>query len=149
MLLQVKVESEDLTPVRQNSTDAGLDLRAKQDYILTAHKRTLVGTGVRVAVPPWHVGLLFPRSSLSKYGITMTNSVGVIDSEYRGEVMASLIFNGLENSYAETVIKKGDRIVQLVVVPIMLCEVYKNVQSEEDWNNTTRGTGGFGSTGKN
>jgi dUTP pyrophosphatase len=94
------------------------------------------------------VGLLFPRSSLSKQGITMTNSVGVIDSDYRGEIMASLMFNGVPGNCNEIDIPAGERIVQLVVVPIVIPLLEVNSWSDEEWNDTQRGTGGFGSTGK-
>lgn len=91
--------------------------------------------------------MLIPRSSLSKSGIIMTNSVGVIDSDYRGEIMASLMYIG--GLQWNPVINQGDRIVQLVVLPILL--VVPDVQdwTEEEWMDTKRGTGGFGSTGKN
>lgn len=135
-------------PTRSNPTDAGLDLRAKMTYTLQMGQRTLVGTGVSVKIPVNHVGLLFPRSSLSKQGVTMTNSVGVIDSDYRGEIMASLIFNGVPGNCSELDIVAGERIVQLVIVPILLVTPLVEDWSDEVWNDTQRGTGGFGSTGK-
>jgi dUTP pyrophosphatase len=91
-ILSVKTDDIELMPKRMHPTDAGLDLKAKLDYVLRAHQRVLVGTGVHVRIPEGYVGFLFPRSSLSKKGITMTNSVGVIDSDYRGEIMASLCY---------------------------------------------------------
>lgn len=145
MFIQIKVEHPDLTPIRANPTDAGLDLKTKETTWLKNGHRTLVPTGIRVKIPVGHVGLLFPRSSLSKYGIAMTNSVGVIDSDYRGEVMASLMYNGEYDGY---VLEKLERIVQLVVVPIVLPEVVINSEPEDQWNATSRGNGGFGSTGK-
>ena len=115
---------------------------------MSTGERVLVGTGVRVRIPEDHVGLLFPRSSLSKFGVQMTNSVGVIDSDYRGEIMASLMYNGTTgwNAY---VIPKHERIVQLVVVPVphFVTKIDEH-STEEQWNNTARGTGGFGSTGR-
>ena len=143
--LEVRLERSDLEPTRANPTDAGLDLRSKEEVHLEIGKRTLVGTGVQVKIPVGYVGFLIPRSSLSKRSIGMTNSIGVIDSDYRGEIMASLIYWGTE---AEGVIAKGERIVQLVIVPIALPEVLVRYQDDEDWNDTARGTGGFGSTGK-
>lgn len=145
----IKLEHPACMPTRSNLTDAGLDLRCKQTITLQMGERTLVPTGVSVKIPANHVGLLFPRSSLSKQGITMTNSVGVIDSDYRGEIMASLMFNGVPGNFIETRLPAGERIVQLVVVPIVLPEVTVVDWSDEMWNDTQRGTGGFGSTGKN
>lgn len=143
-----KLEHPACMPSRSNPTDAGLDLRAKMTYVLPINKRVLIGTGVSVKIPVGHVGLLFPRSSLSKSGITMTNSVGVIDSDYRGEIMASLMFHGIEGNAVSYDMQAGERIVQLVVVPIVLATPEVMDWSDELWFDTERGAGGFGSTGK-
>lgn len=142
----VKVEDPALTPTKATEGSAGFDLRAKKETILPNCQRVLVGTGVRARIPEDHVGLLFPRSSLSKQDIIMTNSVGVIDSDYRGEIMASLMYRGELMTW---VIPKHERIVQLVIVPVpyFVAKVDQS-STEEQWNNTARGTGGFGSTGK-
>ena len=145
MYIQTKVDSPNLVPTRANPTDAGLDLRSKYSIILEKGVRTLVETGVRVKIPVNHVGLLFPRSSLSKQDVIMTNSVGVIDSDYRGEVLASLMYVGPDKY---TVLDQLQRIVQLVVVPIALPEPVINTEPDEQWNMTARGVGGFGSSGK-
>lgn len=147
MPLVVKVEHGDLIPQKGTNGSAGFDLRSKEDVVLKPNKRTLVGTGVRAIIPEDHVGLLFPRSSLSKNSIVMTNSVGVIDSDYRGEILASLMYMGeFENG---VIIPKNERIVQLVVMPVPYTTIkVDNYSTEEQWNNTARGTGGFGSTGK-
>ena len=84
-----KAERPGLMPRRANSTDAGLDLKAKEDYLLLPFQRVLVGTGVSVKIPVGHFGMLVPRSSLSKNNIILTNSVGIIDADYRGEIMAT------------------------------------------------------------
>jgi len=143
--LQVRLERSELEPTRANPTDAGLDLRSKNTVHLEVGKRTLVGTGVQAKIPTGYVGLLVPRSSLSKRDIAMTNSVGIIDSDYRGEIMASLVYWGTE---ATGTIEQNERIVQLVVVPIALPDVLVRRQDDETWNDTQRGVGGFGSTGK-
>ena len=143
--LEVRVERSELVPVRANPTDAGLDLRSKQDVVLARGNRVLVGTGVQVRIPPGYVGFLLPRSSLSKKHVVMLNSVGVIDSDYRGEIMACLSYTGSEDWVK---LDRNERIVQLVVVPIALPEVLVRYQDDEQWNDTSRGTGGFGSTGK-
>lgn len=144
--LLTKVEDPALIPTKVTDGSAGFDLRAKKETVLPNCVRILVGTGVRVKIPEEHVGLLVPRSSLSKYGISMTNSIGIIDSDYRGEIMASLMYRGEHMSW---IIPKHERIVQLVIVPVPRFEVTVDQHStEEQWNNTVRGAGGFGSTGR-
>ena len=143
--LQVRLERSELEPTRANPTDAGLDLRSKNTVHLEPGKRTIVGTGVQVKIPAGYVGLLVPRSSLSKRSVAMTNSIGVIDADYRGELMASLVYWGLE---ADCAIEQGERFAQLLVVPIALPDVLVRYQDDKTWNDTTRGIGGFGSTGK-
>lgn len=139
---KIKVTREDLIPNRAFPSDAGADLVAKDTVWLQPFKRTLVPTGVHVEIPIGYVGLLFPRSSLSKQNIVMTNSVGVIDADYRGEIMASLMYIG-NNESGEHVLQ-GERIVQLVMVPIIL----PRFVTVDELSETERGKGGFGSTGK-
>lgn len=143
-LLDVKYDDDKLEPTRAHPTDAGLDLKVAQYTKLRNGIRTLVSTGVSVKIPVGYVGLLVPRSSLSKRGITMTNSVGVIDSDYRGEILASLMYTGM---LYEEELMQYERIVQLLVVPIALPYVVKHNPAIHDWNDTARGTGGFGSSG--
>ncbi len=137
--VRYECEFDHCMPKRTFPTDAGADLSARDGTVMETGIRTLVRTGVKVEIPVGFVGLLFPRSSLSKLHITMTNSVGVIDSDYRGEILASLMYNGSPAYY----IDKGQRIVQLVIVPIVLAD-FVRVNS---LSNTVRGEGGFGSTG--
>ena len=142
--LQVRLQRPEVLPNRAFPTDAGLDLRSKVEVILCKGERTLVGTGVQVRIPEGYVGLLLPRSSLSKKYILMTNSCGVIDSQYRGEIMASLLYHG-ETDWC--IINKDERIVQLLIVPIALPSLEVVSETDALWNDTSRGTGGFGSTG--
>ncbi len=145
MLIETKLTDPSLAPVRANPTDAGLDLKSAYDVTLTKGVRTLVGTGVHVKIPVNHVGLLVARSSLSKKNIILTNSVGVIDSDYRGEILASLMYlGGIFEAGDWIALTRGERIVQLLVVPIALPTP---VYGEQDWFDTERGVGGFGSTG--
>jgi dUTP pyrophosphatase len=141
-----------IMPTRAHDTDAGLDLYADTDYVLSKDCRTMINTGVQVRIPKGYVGLLLPRSSLSKKYIILTNSCGVIDSDYRGDIMASLMYVGDPNpdrpGAGRQVIAKHEKIVQLLIVPIELPEAIQYTGSIEDWNNTARGVGGFGSTGK-
>jgi dUTP pyrophosphatase len=124
--------------------DAGLDLRSKQSVTLARNNRVLVGTGVQARIPEGYVGLLVPRSSLSKKHVVMLNSVGIIDSGYRGELKACLSYTGYQDWVT---IDKDERIVQLLVVPIALPNVLVRYEDDEKWNDTARGVGGFGSTG--
>lgn len=140
--IRVSLKNSGNKPNRAYPSDAGADLVARENTWLQTKKRTLVPTGVSIEIPVGYVGLLAPRSSLSKYDIIMTNSIGIIDSSYRGEILASLMYIG-ENEYGYT-IPSGERIVQLIIVPIIL-PIFNvvNELSESD-----RGQGGFGSTGK-
>lgn len=139
-IIEIQCEYDFCRPYRAHATDAGADLAAKEDIVLINNVRTLVPTGVKVAIPSGFTGLLVPRSSLSKNYITMTNSVGVIDTEYRGEIMASLMYSGDLDNY---ILEQGTRIVQLVIVPIIIPKFQEVIKLSD----TVRGTGGFGSTG--
>lgn len=120
--------------------DAGLDLRITNDVTLRPGERATVGTGVAVEIPQGCVGLVFPRSGLaSKHGITLSNSVGVIDSGYRGEIGATL----LNQSDETTTLDAGTRVCQLIVMPFVPCELVPCDELTE----TERGADGFGSTG--
>src|SRR5215813_4282446 len=127
-------------PVHARPGDAGLDLRASESARLEPGERRLVPTGLAVAIPPGHAGLVLPRSGLAmQKGVTVLNAPGLIDSGYRGELKVLLINHG-----AATVdIARGERIAQLVVqavAHVQLVEIDRLPDSE-------RGTGGFGSTG--
>lgn len=138
--INYKLLTEGCEPKRAHATDAGADLMCSNSIYLPQGERTLVPTGVSVEIPSGYVGLLIPRSSLSKEGITMTNSIGVIDAEYRGEIFASLMYNG---EFVEKYLAKFTKIVQLVIMPIALPKFNKT----EELSKTIRGSGGFGSTG--
>ena len=120
--------------------DAGLDLRITHDVTLNPGERATVGTGLAVEIPQGCVGLVFPRSGLaSKHGITPSNSVGVIDSGYRGEIGATL----LNQSDETTTLDAGTPVCQLIVMPFVPCELVPC----EELTETERGAAGFGSTG--
>lgn len=120
--------------------DAGFDLCITEDVRLEPNASAVCGLGFACEIPSRCVGLVFPRSGLgAHYGVTLRNSVGVIDSGYRGEVCAPLV-----NLSCDTVfLPKGSRVCQMVVVPFVPCDLVK-VASLTD---TERGTDGFGSTG--
>ena len=144
MILEIKVNKDGKAPDRANPTDAGLDLFAFESKVLPPSSVTMVDTGVAVKIPKWHVGLLFQRSSFTKYGISLANAVGVIDADYRGTIKVAFRNHAEESGY---VINKGDKIAQLVVMPIALPHLEYFNGSDEEWVDTTRGNGGFGSTG--
>lgn len=122
---------------------AGMDLSACLDeaIVLGPGQRAVVSTGLSVAVPPLHVGLVFARSGLAvKQGVTLSNGVGVIDSDYRGEIKVGLVNLG----DAACTIQHGERVAQLAVMPV----VHAQAVEVDELDDTARGTGGFGSTGK-
>lgn len=136
--IKCKVEDKAFLPRRANPTDAGADLMSTETLEIYPGEQKLVDTGVAVKIPEGYAGFVFNRSSQGKKGITIPHSVGVIDADYRGNIKVILKNIG-EDPYK---IEQGDRIAQLVVVPVVLAEF------DDIWNDTTRGTGGFGSTGK-
>jgi len=142
--LQIVCPDRALVPTRAHATDAGLDLRCghKLGVILLPGQRMLVNTGVAVNIPAGYVGLVHPRSGWAhKYGITVNNAPGTIDSGYVGNVLVNLINHGSET----VAIEYGDRIAQLLVQRVELPEV----ELVESLDTTARGTAGHGSTGTN
>lgn len=119
---------------------AGADLFTKEAVTLTPCEKKLVSLGVKVSIPAGYVGLLVARSSLHKQGLILSNSVGVIDSDFRGEIHAAL-----ENIGTNTaVVPAGSRLCQLVLVPAPAVEYVEVGELDA----TTRNDGGFGSTGR-
>jgi dUTP pyrophosphatase len=121
---------------------AGMDLRAALDasLILKPGERLLIPTGMAIALPAGYEAQVRPRSGLAiKHGVTMLNSPGTIDSDYRGEIKVIAINHSAENFKIE----RGERIAQMVIAPVSRAQ-WKQVESLED---TARGAGGFGHTG--
>ena len=139
-----KMNSMARIPLQATDGSAGSDLYAclDEDVTLAPGERKLIPTGIAIEIPYTRsAGFVFPRSSLSsKFGISLANCVGVIDSDYRGEVKVPLI----NHSSEPYTIKNGDRIAQLVVMPVIDTEFIETDELTE----TDRGEGGFGSTGK-
>jgi dUTP pyrophosphatase len=136
-----RLDPEAVLPSRAHPGDAGLDLRSSVDVEVAPGERALVPTGVAVAIPDGHAGLVLPRSGLaSKHGLTMANAPGLIDAGYRGEVICAVV--NLDR-FTPVRISKGDRIAQLVVVAVSLLAG----EWVEELPPTTRGEAGFGSTG--
>ena len=128
-------------PGYQTEGAAGLDLRADEACTLAPGERRLVPTGLAVELPPGHEGQVRPRSGLAaRHGIGMVNAPGTIDHDYRGEVGVLLVNLGQEPFQ----VRRGDRIAQLVVAPVVRVEV----QLVDALSDTGRGGGGFGSTGR-
>lgn len=137
-VIECKVDDPKFLPKRAHNNDAGADLIAAEDIEIYPGDQKLVDTGVAVKIPPGYGGFVFNRSSQGKRGISIPHSVGVIDSDYRGNIKVILRNIG-EDPYK---IQVGDRIAQLVVMPVLLAKFV------DIWNDTERGTGGFGSTGQ-
>ena len=138
----LKLRDDAVLPTRAHDGDAGLDLYACEAAHIGPGERWGVGTGVGVEIPEGHAGLVLPRSGLAKkHGIALVNAPGLIDSGYRGELRVLL----LNTDPAETFrVEPGDRIAQLVVVPVAVAEPVE----AEALADSARGDGGFGSSGR-
>lgn len=157
--MQVKIkkvnpEIQTVIPKYAIDGDAGLDLVATSKEC-DGNGNIVYGTNLAVQIPTGFVGLLFPRSSISKYDLSLANSVGVIDSNYRGEIMLKMkalisqikLSHSLNSGISRTILNDyniGDRIAQLIIMP------YPKIELElvEELDETERGNGGFGHTGK-
>ncbi|MCM1221875.1 MAG: dUTP diphosphatase [Lachnospiraceae bacterium] len=148
--LRVKIKKlcpDAIIPSYAKDGDAGLDLTATSRHF-DNNGNLVYGTGLAFEIPKGYVGLIFPRSSLSKYGLALTNCVGVVDSGYRGEVTAKFkpqfrFDKTDEVSYNEKFYRIGDRIAQMIIMP------YPQIDFVEvdELSDTERGRGGYGSTG--
>src|SRR5687767_12256817 len=139
-LLVTRLSEDAKMPSRSHPTDAGLDLASVEEIRLAPGERKMVRTDIAVAIPEGSAGFVTPRSGLAaKHGISITNSPGIIDTTYRGHVMVILENLGDVEFFAP----KGDRIAQLLLVPISLVEP----EEVDSLDETDRGAGGFGSTG--
>lgn len=152
--MKVKVKRlhpDAVLPVFGKPGDAGADLTAVNIYVDKATQTINYKTGISIEIPEGYVGLIFPRSSIYKTVLRLTNSVGVIDSGFRGEIEFKFtdIFAPNENinmrfqQFRKDFYQVGDRIGQLIIIP------YPQIEFEdvEELSETERGTGGFGSTG--
>ena len=145
--MQLKIKRTDpraALPSRATGGSAGMDLRAVLDEALCVHPggRVSVPTGIAIGLPSAEtVGLVFARSGLAvKHGLALSNGVGVIDSDYTGEIRVGLV-NLSDTAYT---IEPGERIAQLVIAPVLLPEIVET----DELDQTARGAGGFGSTGR-
>ena len=137
-----KLHPEATTPSYAKEGDAGLDITSigyEYNHNMVAF---IHSTGLAVEIPPGFVGLIFPRSSICKKDMILSNHVGVIDSSFRGEI--KFIFKTLTDKLEAPIYTKGERIGQLIIMP------YPKIELEEvsELSETERGSGGFGSTNK-
>ena len=137
-----KAEDKEFLPVYSSAEAAGADLRAcvQEDIVIKPGQRYLVPTGLSIQLPVGYEAQIRPRSGLAiKHGISLVNTPGTIDSDYRGEVKILMINLGSE----DFVIKRGDRIAQMVIAPV----THGMFAMADSLDDTDRGAGGFGSTG--
>lgn len=139
-----KIKEDAIEPTRATPDSAGFDLYSWQSSHLRPGEFTAIRTGIAIAIPQGHVGLVCPRSGLAvKHGVTVLNAPGIIDADYRGEIRVLLINFGYGTWYFKT----GERIGQLVITPIAQIRL-DEADIGKDLSETVRGSGGFGSTGR-
>ncbi|WP_198141878.1 dUTP diphosphatase [Leucobacter komagatae] len=132
----------DQPPQYAHDDDAGADLRAAESATIAPGHRALIGTGVSIALPEGYAAFVVPRSGLAaKHGITVVNSPGTVDAGYRGEIKITLLNTDLDAPFEVAV---GDRIAQLIIMPVTRAVFVPVEQLPQD---TVRGANGFGSTG--
>lgn len=132
-----------LAPERKQNS-AGYDLKLQEDVVLNSRIDNVIKLGFATEIPEGYCGLLLMRSSTGLKGIKLLNTVGVIDSDYRGEWIAHLDVETSGDVYREFAYKRGDRILQAVFVPVL----QDKIELVSELSETARGSGGFGSTGK-
>lgn len=139
-ILIKRLNKDAVIPQYAHPTDAGLDLVATS-VETDEYGNITCRTGLAIEIPEGYVGLLFPRSSVSKYYLSLCNCVGVIDSAYRGEII--LKFNKINGNSLKKCYEKYDKVGQLIIMP------YPKVTfiETDELSDTDRGNGGFGSTG--
>ena len=136
-----RIHPDAVLPAYAHPSDAGMDIRSVADMTVPARGRALVPTGLVVLLPPLYEAQVRPRSGLAlKQGITVLNTPGTIDSGYRGEI-GVILFNSSDVDFQ---IKKGDRVAQVVIAPV----TQPVIEEAQEIDETDRGAGGFGSTGK-
>jgi len=139
-----KVHADAVIPSLAHDGDAGYDLYSVESLDISPGETRLVDTGLILEIPYPYAGFILPRSGLAvKKGITIPNSPGLIDSGYRGEVKVGLHNNRYHQRYK---VKKGDRIAQIVFMPVHAYFKFKE-KTKKELENTERNIGGFGSSG--
>ena len=139
--VKLKAEGGVTPPAYATAGASGMDLRASEAAVIKAGKRGIVGTGIYIELPDGYEAQVRPRSGLAfKHGVTVLNSPGTIDSDYRGEIRVILMNLG-EEDFA---IEPGDRIAQMVFAPVTKAKL----EIVDELGETARAEGGFGSTGR-
>ncbi|MDR3201503.1 MAG: dUTP diphosphatase [Spirochaetales bacterium] len=140
MRIPCQCTTEEALPFYASEAAAGADLKAVAAMTIAPGEYALIPTGVSLAIPEGMEGQVRPRSGLAlKYGVTVLNAPGTIDSDYRGEIKVMLINHGK----APFAVSPGDRIAQIVFAPVHRAEIFR----AQELPDSRRGTGGFGSTG--
>ena len=141
MVLKIKkLTSNAIIPTYGTEFSAGADLYSTENLTIKPGEMVLVKTGLSMEIPNGYVGLIYARSGLAtKRGLAPANKVGVIDSDYRGEIMVALY----NHSKQEQTVQEGERVAQIVITPYLKVDY----QEVEELESTIRGEGGFGSTG--
>jgi len=140
-MINVKIEDPNLRPIKKHSTDAGWDLKSTEEHIIESGDKATIHTGTYFEIPAGYVGMVYPRSGKAcDEGLTLRNTVGIIDADYRGEIIIKI----KNNERFALHIAQYERFAQIVIVPVLLEEL--NVLSE--LTITKRGSSGFGDSGK-
>lgn len=136
--MRIKLDEHGFLPTRAHDTDAGLDIRAERDACIYSGNSEVFYTGVHIELPKNTAGLLVSKSGLNvRFGLTST---GLIDEGYTGEIVVKLDNNSRDNYF----VKRGDKISQLVIIPVL----YEDVEVVDALSDSDRGDNGFGSSGK-
>lgn len=139
MIKKSKVKYQGVKPYQATEFAAGSDLYANETVVIQPGEVKMIGTGTKVAIPQGYFGLIAPRSSMGKSGLLLSNSLGILDSDYIGE-MKFIYYNYTDKPIT---VEKGQRIGQLIIIPYIT-----PIWVEDELPQTERGEGGFGSTGK-
>jgi dUTP pyrophosphatase len=138
--IRYTTDNDECAPFKKHRYDAGWDLKsAEETFTLKPGAKIAVDTGIKVAIPRNYVGIIAPRSGMgTKYRVGLANTIGIIDADYRGDVIVHLVNDG----NIDVEIKQYDRICQMLIVPIVL----QSMRRVGTLGTTSRGEGGFGST---
>ncbi|MEC8312370.1 MAG: dUTP diphosphatase [Candidatus Thermoplasmatota archaeon] len=138
-----KLDSEAMVPTQGSAQAAGWDLYALEEVVVKRNISSMIRTGLAIAIPEGWEGQIRCRSSLGKKGLIMPNGIGTIDSDYRGELMVLATWIG---EGEEFIVQKGERVAQLLFSPVPLVKFVE--RDYDQLSSTTRGSGGFGSSGR-
>lgn len=140
-MIRVTLDTPECMPFKEHRWDAGFDLRSNnEDFVIDPGQKVTVYTGCKIQIPVRHMGMIAPRSGLgTKFEVVLANTVGIIDSDYRGELIVVLVNKGIE----PVTITRYDRFCQIMIVPIYITEL----RSVSELGDTRREDKGFGASG--